>query len=211
MGHADHFQIVRLIAATVGNHQFAIRFARGVDHRQTIGWRVRHGFFRQHMLASLVPPNRIFGVHAIGENDVDDVDFGVVANIVVVLIVVNVLRVDSVLQCKSVCFVGMAANQSNHFGFLALGKCGQDLVDGERAETDNGPPHFLARGDGRIQGKTPSKQCFGNISRNHTGPGLNQEPPACDPLAVRIRHGHILHTDIVRVEKGKDGIRLRRC
>src|SRR6266700_7024803 len=99
------------------------------------------------MLARLVSANVVFGVHAIGQHDINDVNVRVVFDRVVILVVVNIFRADTVALRELVGFVGMAAHQSDDFRLLALGERGKNLVDGETSEANNGPAQLLA---GRI-------------------------------------------------------------
>src|SRR6202022_3090573 len=97
------------------------------------------GFLGQHMLARLEPTDGVLGMHPVGQNDIDDVNLGIVLDRIVALVVIDVFGVHGVAQGELVGFVAMTAYQSNYFAFLALGKSWQDLADCQASEADNGP------------------------------------------------------------------------
>ena len=125
----DGFTIVRLISATVGNHQLAAGFARGIDHLLALGRSVGHRLLGEDMLAGLQSTDGIFGMHPIGQNDVNNVDFGVVFDGVIVLVVKDVFWIYAVTQRQLVGFVRMAAYKRHDLGFFAFGEGGQNLVN----------------------------------------------------------------------------------
>ena len=91
------------------------------------------------MLSGLQSANRVFGVHAVGQNDIDNVDFRVVLERFVVVVVVDVLGTDAIALRQFVGFVAVAAYEGNHLRFFAFRKSRQDLIDGETAQADDGP------------------------------------------------------------------------
>ena len=114
---------------------------------------------------------------------------GIVPDRVVVLVVVDILRVYSVAQSEFVRFVGMAADQSHHLGFFTLRERGQDLIDGEAAQSHDGPAHFLPRRlrhryRGSALHKRPRK-----VGRYQSLPNLGDESAASDFPGERIGHG----------------------
>lgn len=96
------------------------------------------------MLARLEPANGVLGVHAVRENDIDDVYIRIVLDRVVVLVVINVLWIHGVAQRELVGFVRVAAYEGRDLRFLAFRKGWKDLMDGEVTEADDGPAEFLA-------------------------------------------------------------------
>src|SRR5262249_14862094 len=88
--------------------------------------------------------NRVFGVHTVGQYDVDYVYFRIIPDGIVVLVVVDAARFNAIALSQLICFVGMTADQSDRPGLLAFGEGRQDLIDGKAAEADNGPASFLA-------------------------------------------------------------------
>ena len=134
------------------------------------------------MLAGLVPANRVLGMHAVGQHDVDDVDFRIVLERVVVLIVVDILRVHAVAQRQLVRLVGMAADQGHHLRLLALRERGQDLVDRQTAQADNRPSQFLARRIGDLLRGGVLQKRSGEIGRCQTLPNFADESAASDFL-----------------------------
>ena len=148
---ANGFAIERFVAAAVGDHQFAIGFAAGVNHLLTFGRRVRHRLFAEHMLAGLKSAHRVLGVHAVGQHDVNHIHIGIVFDRIVILIVVNVLFIDFISQRELVGFVRMSADESDDFGLLAFGERGENLIDRQTAQADDGPSELLARRIGNMK------------------------------------------------------------
>src|ERR1051325_2668010 len=146
--NADGFAIVRLVAATVGDHQLAAGFPRGIDHLLALGRSASHGFLGEDMLAGLQSTDGVFGMHAIWKDDVNNIDFGVFLDGVIVLVVVNASWIYAVTHGQLVGFVRMAAYKRHDLRFLAFGESGQNLVDREAAQSNNSPSKFLARGIG---------------------------------------------------------------
>ncbi len=200
--HPDHLFVEWLVSAAVGHHQLPVRLARGVDHRLAIGRRVRHGLFGKHVLARLMPADGVLGVHPVGQDDVDDVDLGVVLEGVVVLIVVDALFLDAVAQGELARLVRMAADQRDHPGLLAPGERGQDLVDGEAAEADDGPSHLLARRLGDLLRRSAGRERPESARRGQTLARFRQEPPARDVFVACIGHGHNSFCDAVAGSSG---------
>jgi hypothetical protein len=91
------------------------------------------------MLSGLQSAHRVFGVHAVGQNDIDNVDFRVVLERVVVVVVVDVFGTDPIALRQFVGFVGVAAYEGNDLRFFAFGKRWQNLINGETAQADDGP------------------------------------------------------------------------
>jgi hypothetical protein len=95
------------------------------------------------MLAGLEGADRVLGVHRVGEHDVNDVDLRVVLECVVVLVVVDVLRVESVLfDDRRRLLGGVAADEGDELRVLALGEAGDDLVFREAANADDAVAYF---------------------------------------------------------------------
>jgi hypothetical protein len=107
------------------------------------GRRGSHGFFSQNVLACLKPADRVLGVHTVGKNDVDDVDFRVVFDRIVILVVVDVPWVDPVPRSQFVRLVKMATHKRHYLGLFAFRKGRKNLIDGEIAQPDDGPSELL--------------------------------------------------------------------
>ena len=63
-------------------------------------------------------------MHAVGQNDVNNVDFGIVLDGVVILVVVDVFGAYAVTHGQLIGFVRMAAYKCHDLGFLAFGESG---------------------------------------------------------------------------------------
>ena len=94
--HLDHRLVVRLVPDAVADHQLAAGRLGRRDHLLALLRRVGHRLLAQHVLAGLERADGVLGVHAVGQHDVDDVDVRVVRQAVVVVVGVDVLRVDAV-------------------------------------------------------------------------------------------------------------------
>ena len=145
MRYPDGLPIVRLITAAVGDHQFAVRALCRVDHLLAFSGSVGHRLFAKHVLARLEATDRVFGVHAVGKNDVDDVHVRVIFDRIVILVVVDILRTDSIAQREFIRLVWMAAYKRHDLRLLAFGERGKDLMDGKAAQAYDGPAQFLSR------------------------------------------------------------------
>ena len=132
------------------------------------------------MFAGLVPSNRVLGVHPVGQHYINDVDFRIVPDRIVVLIVVDVLRVHSVAQRQLVRFVGMAADQRHHLRLFTFRERRQDLIDREAAQPDDGPSHFLARRVWNLQRGGIFHERAGKIGGHQTLANLGDEASAGD-------------------------------
>ena len=114
---------------------------------------VGHGLFAHDMLAGLEGTDGVFGVHAVGEDDVDDVDIGVVFDGVEVVVVVDIFRIDVVLAGDVFGFVGVAGDEGDGFAEFAAGDAGEELALGEVADADKGEAEGFGRGsvgDGEV-------------------------------------------------------------
>jgi len=146
--------------------------------------------FSEHMLACLESAGRIFGVHSVWQNDIDDVNFRIVPNRVVILIVVNVLRVHAITQCQLVRLVGMTADQGHHLRLFTFRESGQDLIDRETAQANNCPAQLLSR---RIRDLHFCRRALqegpGKIGCYQTLAHPCDESAASDFFGRRTRHG----------------------
>src|SRR6266480_7231449 len=97
------------------------------------------------MLACLVAAHSVFGMHAVGQHDINDVNVRVVFDRIVILVVVDVLLADAVTKRELVGFIGMTAYQCNDFRLLTLSERGKYLIDRETTQADDGPPQLVAR------------------------------------------------------------------
>ncbi len=184
---ANHLAIEGLVLAAIGDHQLALRLLAGGDHGFAVGNRSGHRLFAQHMLAGLEAANGVFGVHAVGQHDVNDVDVGIVLQLVVGLVAVDVLRVDAITRAELGGLFGMPGNERDGLGMLAQGKRRKDLVDGERAESDDRVAELLAWGIGHAQLRRCRPQQSGRKagSRNTLSYAREKAPPS----ELVIRHG----------------------
>lgn len=88
--------VVRLVLDAVGDHElFVGALARG-DHLLGFGGAVGHRLFAQHVFAGLRGAHGVLGVQTVRQDDVDRLDFGVVAQLVVVLVGIDLLGRKSV-------------------------------------------------------------------------------------------------------------------
>src|SRR5271170_3061457 len=142
--NANGLLVVGFVTATVGNHELFVRGAAGVDHFLAFGGSAGHGLFGQHVFAGLEPADGVLGVHAVGQDDVDDVDFRIVFDRVIVLVVVNVLKVDAVAHRELFGFIRMAADKGNQPGLFAFREGRENFVHGETAEAHDGPAQLFS-------------------------------------------------------------------
>ena len=139
------------------------------------------------MLAGLEAANGVLGVHAVGQHDVNDVDVGIVLQLVVVLVAVDILRVDAITRPELGGLFGMSGNEGDRLGMLAQGKRRKDLVDGERTESDDRIAELLARRIGHAQLRRRRLQQPGRKAggRNTLSNTREKAPPS----EFVIRHG----------------------
>ena len=130
------------------------------------------------MLTGLEPTNRVLGMHPVGQHDVNDVNFRIVPDRVVVLIVVNIFRAHAVTERQFAGFVGVAADQGHHLRLLAFRKRRQDLVDGQTAQSDNRPSRFLSWRIRHLQRVSAFQERPGKIGYRQTLSNFGDEPPA---------------------------------
>lgn len=112
----DRFLGDRFVLQAIGDHQFPLGVAASVDHRLALRRRVGHRLFAQHMLACLSCANRVLGMHAVRQDDVDHVDGGILLDRVEVVVVVDILKIDAVFGCLFLRFWGVAADQGDRAG-----------------------------------------------------------------------------------------------
>ena len=186
----DGFQIVRLEMAAIADHQLLARLLGGGDHRLAFGDRDRHRLLAHHMFAGLVRADRVFGVHRVGQHDIDDVDVRIVADPVIGLVAVPVRLGDAVLGAVFLQLGGGAAHQRLEFGELAVLEIGEDLLGGVIAEADHriaelalgGCLHRSAERTGHYPGADPAEHV---ASRSHDPPPHPPRPVgAAWPTAV---------------------------
>jgi hypothetical protein len=127
--HQRHgMQVVRLEMAAIADHQLALRLGGRRDHRLRFGRGYRHRLLAQHMLARLERADRIFGMHAVGQHDIDQVDVGIVRDPVIVAIVVAVRPGDAILRAELLELGRRAAHQPTQLGKGAVLHARHDLV-----------------------------------------------------------------------------------
>src|SRR6185369_9752985 len=97
------------------------------------------------MLASFEPADGVLRVHTVRQDDIDDIDFRVVFEGVVVFVVVNIFRIYSVAQRDFVGLVWVPADESDNFGFFTLLDSGKNIPNGELPQSNNGIANFFPR------------------------------------------------------------------
>ena len=172
-----------IVLDAIGDHQLHVRLAAGVDHPGAFGGGDSHGLLAEDMLAGLGGADGVFGVHAVGQPDVDGIDLGIVRDLVEVLVVVDRFVRDSVELLKFRRLLrGVAADQR---GDLA--------VRGERAGLHE-DGRDIAKADGReAQGRR------GLCAERQRRGGSDQERAlgegaAIDAIQVLLRQDVRLHS-----------------
>ena len=131
--------------AAVGDHELDVGGLAGGDHGFGFGDADAHGFFAEDVLAGFGGAEGVFGVHGVGQGDVDGIDFVIVSKAVHILVVVDIGFGDAVLGGDAGGFVGMAGDERGDFG-VAGGLDGAHEVVGDAAEADDGVADFAAGG-----------------------------------------------------------------
>jgi hypothetical protein len=139
----DERLVVRLVAHPVVDHQLAVRRLRRRDHPLAVRRRVGHRLLAEHVLAGLERADRVLRVHAVRQNNVDDVDGRVAGEALVVVVVVDVLRVDAVHLRELLRLLGPAADEPHELRPLASRKRRHQLIDREVPEPDQREPDLL--------------------------------------------------------------------
>ena len=80
------------------------------------------------MLASFSCPDRVFGVHPIGKDDIDDIDVRILRDLIVVFVIVAVLSGNAVLSFPFLDFGRGSTDNPGKVGMLGLLKSGSDLI-----------------------------------------------------------------------------------
>ncbi len=107
---------------------------------------IGHRFFTEDMFPGLGGADGVFGVHAVGEDDVDDVDVGIVFDGVIVVVVVNIFGIDAIFGGLGLGFFGVTADEGDGTAEFGFGEGGEDLVHAERADADDGEAEFCLGG-----------------------------------------------------------------
>ena len=135
-------------------------------------------------MPALAAADRVLGVHAIGENDVDDVDVGVFGDVVVVVIGVDIFGIDAALAGEGAVLIRMAGDQGDRLAIFGLHDAGEDLALGEGADADDGEAELFGRGTTRSRG------AGGNGADGRRGEGGGS---ASEIIAARKTRGDRLH------------------
>ena len=75
--HLDQGAVHGLVLLAVGDHQLDVGGVAGGDHALAVGGAGGHGLFAEDVLAGFGAADGELGVHGVGQDDVDDLDFGV--------------------------------------------------------------------------------------------------------------------------------------
>src|SRR6267378_331830 len=88
----------------------------------------------------------------------------------------------------------MTAYQGHHFGFLALGKGWQDLVDCQAPEANDSPSYFFTRRirDDELLRRGVFQNCPDEIGCHHALPNPVNKVPARDLSSGKVRHFALL-------------------
>ena len=108
--HLNHGLVVWFITAAIADHQFFAGFLAGINHGLTIGDGSGHRLFAKHVLASFESADGVLRVHAVGQDDVNHIDFRVVLDGVVIFVVVDIFGIYAIALRDLVRFVRMAAD-----------------------------------------------------------------------------------------------------
>ena len=85
----DGMQVGFVKVKTIGNHQLGLIALRRANHFLALRLVGSHGFFAQHMNASVGGLHGIVAMHAVGQRDIDGVNFAAVHEMRIVLIGVD--------------------------------------------------------------------------------------------------------------------------
>ena len=118
LSHADDFEGFGLKVHPIAHQQLDIVFFAGVDHSLAIFGIDRHGFFADHVFASIGNPDRLVFVQGIGGDDVHRINVGVVFEGIKILVVVTIFFRDAVFALPVFEFGRSATDRPYQFGFL---------------------------------------------------------------------------------------------
>ena len=124
---SHHLQVVRLEVQAIADGELSPGRAGRRDHLVALLDRNGHRFFAEHVLTGLSGADRVLGMHAVGQHDVDDVDVGVVFDAVEGVIAVDVLLRNAVLLGPLTCLLRAAADEPGEAAVLCLLKSWREL------------------------------------------------------------------------------------
>jgi len=131
---AHALQVVRVILAAVGDTELAVCRLRVVDHLLALAHRHFHRLLAEHVFAGLEGSCGLLGVKRVRRDDVDDVDVGVLRQLMHRVVGEDAGVGEAVLLFPLACLgrrVGDDAGEAAEPGVL---KRGGDLVLAEAAE-----------------------------------------------------------------------------
>src|SRR3546814_16575481 len=89
------------------------------------------------MLAGLRGADRVFGVHRIGQADVDDIDVGIVGDRIEIRVIVDVAGGEAVFGRDALGLGAIAADEAGEAAVGAVREFGDDAAEAVTAETDH--------------------------------------------------------------------------
>lgn len=132
--------------AAVGDHELDVGGLAGGDHALAVFGGGGHGFFAEDVLARFGSADGELSVLAVGQDDVDDLDFGVPGELVVGSVVVEGGLLDAVLGGDLAGFFAVAGDEGYGFAVFGLAEGGKDLAEGEAAKAYDGEAGALGGG-----------------------------------------------------------------
>lgn len=137
------FDEIRIIVHAVADRELAVGLLCRLDHLLGLARGQGHGFFADDVFASLKRLDGIFGMHAVGQYDVDNIDVLVVGDVVEVRIVVDILLWNVVLFRPSLCLCGCTRDDPRKVTLICFsersGKHGGAVI----AEANEGDTRFF--------------------------------------------------------------------
>ena len=127
-------------------------FGAGLHHGIAFLHIHRHGFLADDMLASPGSPYGKFGMQAVGQHHVDNVNGLIVGNTVEILIIVHVAFFQAILPHPLRCLGGGAGHNAGQAAKLGLLQGRGQLVGTVASQPDQGHPQLFILGAGGAKG-----------------------------------------------------------
>ena len=135
----------RVVLQPVGDHQLASGVAAGLHHPLRLRHTGRHRLLAQDVLAGRGRPLGELRMHRVGQDDIDDMHVGIVADRVEAFVVVDAFRRDAILRGDRQGFRPVAADERRATDVLRRRETRHDLLQRQVADADDGHAEPRAR------------------------------------------------------------------
>ena len=113
--HLNTLEMVRFVLASIPNCELPVGCLTSGYHVTAVGSRIRHRLFAQNMLARFGRSNGVFGMHAVWQDNVNEIDGLIRRQLVEAVVVIDMAGANTVFFGPQFLFVRRSSHNRSQF------------------------------------------------------------------------------------------------